>query len=361
MKQMILRNFVLVPTALVMVLLTLFGTMTTHVEATLQKPTPKISPTQAATQLATAEAANKVPRIAFVANRNGSSNIYTMDPDGKNIVQLTNTRDSKEFPVWSPDGKHIAYLSPTTVGVPPRLMVMDANGLHLRKMTLGKAIAISPPGWSPDSNQIAYISVRSKASDSGIYIVDVTTNHEHKLQTSTPINFAYSPPPDSVALTDAFQPAWSPDGKHILVYGGLGTRDKELLLVSTNGKTVTPFLKNSTLVAMDASWSPDGKRVLFVGGQVQGQFTKITFDIVDASGISVTELPSSDKLITWFPVWSADGTQIVFTGLSFTTQLARIYVMNADGSNLRQLTEDTFSRGDGWPSWGMVPADLVKR
>jgi dipeptidyl aminopeptidase/acylaminoacyl peptidase len=401
MKRLILRNIVLVLTVLIMIALTILCTITAHgatptsvvltISPTRTFVTPSVSPTapnskqlattaptQAATRLAVNSSDGRVPRIAFIANRNGAANIYAMDPDGKNIVQLTNSRDYKLFPTWSPNGKLIAYLIGIAAGLPPKLMVMNANGSNPHQINIGKAIAISPPTWSPDSTQIAYISVRSRPTDSGLYIIDVTGNREQKLKISIPINFSYTPPADNIALTDAFAPSWSPDGKTILLFGGLGTAEKTTLLVTLDGKTVRPFLDfgadfnfllmnpdcvpaDSHCVGTDASWSSDGTQVLFVGLESSGQqFTRVSIDVADASGAVLTELPSNDKMMAYFPTWSPDGKQIVFAGISFTTKLERIYVMNADGSDVRQLTEDTISRGDSWPSWEMVPTELVK-
>ena len=44
--------------------------------------------------------------------------------------------------------------------------------------------------------------------------------------------------------------------------------------------------------------------------------------------------------------WSADGNQIVF--VSNRTGTAQVYVINADGSHLRQLTHDAFAYSPRW-------------
>ena len=45
------------------------------------------------------------PRIVFVSNRDGVRDIYSMDVNGDNLVQLTDHPASDEFPACSPDGR----------------------------------------------------------------------------------------------------------------------------------------------------------------------------------------------------------------------------------------------------------------
>jgi CubicO group peptidase (beta-lactamase class C family) len=50
-------------------------------------------------------------RIVFGGDGNGSTDIFTMDPDGTNVVQLTDDGAFDTFPIWSPDGRTILFLS----------------------------------------------------------------------------------------------------------------------------------------------------------------------------------------------------------------------------------------------------------
>ena len=50
-------------------------------------------------------------RIAFIADSNGSTDIFTMNPDGGNMVQLTDDAAFDTFPIWSPDGRSIRFLT----------------------------------------------------------------------------------------------------------------------------------------------------------------------------------------------------------------------------------------------------------
>jgi Tol biopolymer transport system component len=72
-------------------------------------------------------------RIAFGSWESGNEEIYTMDPDGSNIVQLTNHGDIDRHPTWSPDGTRIAFWSQRDTGR-RQLWVMNADGSNPRRL-----------------------------------------------------------------------------------------------------------------------------------------------------------------------------------------------------------------------------------
>ena len=105
------------------------------------------------------------------------------------------------------------------------------------------------------------------------------------------------------------------------------------------------------------SWSPDGSRLAY----------SISHDgiyVSNAGGggaMRLTTNPDGDVE----PAWSPDGSQIVFSrqyqgsctappGPSAGGQCRQLWIVNADGSGLRQLTDNP-GGGDASPSWGSAP------
>lgn len=89
--------------------------------------------------------------------------------------------------------------------------------------------------------------------------------------------------------------------------------------------------------AFEPNWSPDGSRLVFVGSSIASQTDEIY--IINADGTGLTQLTYTPDEYEYVPSWSPDGTQIAYSSSpvgSPTTQ--DIFVMQADGSNKLQLT-----------------------
>src|SRR5712691_11306151 len=86
-----------------------------------------------------------------------STQIFTMNPDGSDRMQVTFGPDEHWMPAWSPDGKTLAYVSRRPTGM--SIHVGDANGANSRQLTTSATGAVSmAPSWSPDGKRIAFAS-----------------------------------------------------------------------------------------------------------------------------------------------------------------------------------------------------------
>lgn len=102
-------------------------------------------------------------RIAFRSYREGSYAIYVVNVDGTDQIRLTNRGGSwlelwfsnlgnhGRSPDWSPDGRHMTFISSFTPGLDnlaTDIMVMNADGTGITRLTHDRANAVSP-AWSP--------------------------------------------------------------------------------------------------------------------------------------------------------------------------------------------------------------------
>lgn len=105
--------------------------------------------------------------IAFVSDRSGDGksldDVWTMNADGSNLVNLTNNGENWEddYPSWSPDGSLIAFFRSSIFGAdeggPAGLWVMDADGGNQRLVTAIDGFRASDAAkWSPDGSYLAY-------------------------------------------------------------------------------------------------------------------------------------------------------------------------------------------------------------
>jgi Tol biopolymer transport system component len=96
----------------------------------------------------------------------------------------------------------------------------------------------------------------------------------------------------------------------------------------------------------EISWSPDNSRIAFSAMQ-DGKWN---IYVMHADGSQATKLTSNTPDIDYFSAsWSPDGKQIAFSARHGKNAKGDIYVMNANGSGMRQLT---LHRGhDSAPAW----------
>ena len=92
-------------------------------------------------------------QILFASDRDrsfGSWDLYLMDPDGSNVQPVFEKSEERRAPEWSPDGKHIAYTR--TVSGVGYIYIATSDGKNEERMAIG-----GTPAWSPDGTEIAYV------------------------------------------------------------------------------------------------------------------------------------------------------------------------------------------------------------
>jgi Tol biopolymer transport system component len=114
---------------------------------------------------------------------------------------------------------------------------------------------------------------------------------------------------------------WSPDGARLAC-------GREVQIMRLDGSEVVA----AGMIGHSQSWSPDGSRVVFINGNLSDAGDIFVLN-ADGSGLQqLTSTPAREER----PRWSPDGSRILFN--AFAGEVSQVYTINADGTNLRQLT-----------------------
>ena len=301
------------------------------------------------------------PRILFTSDRDSGYGIFTMDADGKNIVQLANdTTDPESAPVWSPDGKQIAYLSRRD-GYPAVYVISAVDGSGAQRISSSDFSETNSPVWS-STGRIAF-NADSRKGTSGLFSVKPDGSDQKMILNNFVYGYTWSPDGTQIAYMDGNSivvinadgsgrqqinkdsayygsVTWAPDGKSLLTYSfGNGKQGVYSLDIKTGA--AHRLAVDST--ARSPSWSPDGKTIAYISSDFNsgGVYT------VDATGRNRKQL--TDHYETGF-TWSPDGKQIAFN--SNRNRSVQIYSMALDGTDLKKITTTA-----GWYSGPQLSPD----
>ena len=318
-------------------------------------------------------------KIAFVSEREGRAQLYLMEPDGSNIVRLTDMQlgielseiywspdgerlivfarpyqrysggygehigrfdmfvvkadgggitkvatDIVDFAAWSPNGRQIAFETDREVkrwGM--KIYVMDVDGSNVRLLTERGRYNCSP-AWSPDGERIAFAS-----EEEGVWVINSDGSGERQVT-----RHAH----DSLI-------GWVSNGERLLI-----SRDNDLYVVSIEGSDVVN-LTDSPWSEWDAALCPGGAKVAFKRGYEYGSEQRSELYVMDVDTLAQTLIVSDPSGIVWSPSWSPTCEHVVF---AWTREgNTDIYRFDTDGRDLVRLT--THPESDWTPRWSPHP------
>jgi Tol biopolymer transport system component len=267
-------------------------------------------------------------KIAFDSDRRDGDDrrgvdedIWTMDPDGGNLVNLTAESKMADLaPNWRADGQRIAFMSDRVTATNPEadfeIFVMEADGSHQTQITFN-ALDDEEPAWSADGRRIAFVRdldpIRGQTDDD-LLTMNADGSEQRNL-TSSP------------GVRDS-SPNWSPDGTRIAF---LSDRDGDLEVYTMrpDGSSVRQLTFNDGF-EFQPNWSPDGRKITFTSDRTDSAEVYV----MDANGTNQTNLTANHAGGDFFSAWSPDGRKIVHLNGHYD-----IFTMNADGSDQLRLTK----------------------
>ncbi|HEY1365546.1 MAG TPA: hypothetical protein VGF23_00450 [Gaiellaceae bacterium] len=263
---------------------------------------------------------------------------------------------------WAPDRNgRIAFQEVTfSAGTPPTVnfLTVEPDGTDVRQVTDTAAPGGTSenPAWTPDGEHILFDSDRA---DGFPHLFTMRANGRNVRQLTSGENFQSSP-------------AMSPDGRLIAFNGQtFDPADSGIHVVDRRGGTVGDFRRVTVFPGPDTNgaddepdFSPDGRRIAFVR-EAQTRATAPTAQaavfVVNVDGSGLRQL-TPYALDAETPRWSPDGRRIAFDVNAEEHDAQHpndLYVINADGRGLTQLTHEGGGSNSFHPDWSPDGRKLV--
>jgi TolB protein len=231
-------------------------------------------------------------RLVFISVIARKEQLFTMNADTSETVQITHDDADHEDPAWSPDGKKIAYVSITKTE--ERIYVMNPDGSEAQALSPVGVRAIHP-AWSTDSRRVIYCTDDDlqppRKNDSDIDVAELATGKVTTLITGGVNTY----------------PAWSPDMKHLVFRRMLGDTNSEVFIADGDGRNARNLTNHPAFDGWPA-WSPDGKLIAFASNRN----LRYQIFVMNPDGSNVHLVANTEGRAT-VPRWSADGKTIYFT------------------------------------------------
>jgi len=252
-------------------------------------------------------------QIVFISDRSVTRELYVMETDGSNVQQLTANTLFKAIPSISPDGTKIAFMQFDN-GV-NSLYLIDADGSNLTKLIDMIDPIPGTPSWFPDGTKLLFSDDRDGDgfTQQDIYSINIDGTGLQLINDSN--------------RKDS-HPVWSPDGNKILFVSQFN-RNQELVTMNSDGSNIQLITDTALDIGhpVGGEWSPDGSRIAFTSNRDSDRDFEIY--VMNADGTGVEQLTENTDLDI-SPVWSPDGSKLIFMTNRDTD--FEIYSINADGT-----------------------------
>ncbi len=172
-------------------------------------------------------------KIACVLSQDGNSEIYVLDTKGRIIKRLTRHSSIDTAPTWSPDGRLIAFSSDRTGS--PQIYIMDSDGLNMRRLTFKGGYNDSPI-WSSRADRITFVS-RTRGGRFDLASID-TAGYDYRILTEIGMNE---------------NPHFSPDGKHI-IFSSTRLGAREIFTMDVTGRNQRRLTRSGR--CSNPNWGP---------------------------------------------------------------------------------------------------------
>ncbi len=278
-------------------------------------------------------------QLFYAANSENSIynfNIYTRYLDEETNIQLTNFIN-QNFSVfvedldYSPVLDKLVFTSNFLNSGQTEIYTMDVDGSNITQLT-SNGIKEQGPTWSNDGSKILYTAKSENNPNYDIFTIDSDGTNQRPLT-----NFTISP--SQIVLGNA---CWSPDNAHIIFTYKVDSEEIKIASLSIDSLKIAEVSGDNGLNEQNVKYSPDGQKILFeaIATSNSNIYNLYTLNADGSNLINLTNYTTSSRfLYTGGASWSKDGSKIAFI-TNNNSDVYDLFIMDSDGSNVSKLTND---------------------
>lgn len=280
--------------------------------------------------------------------------IFRWNVSGGDAVNVTDSPGDYRNLSLSPDGRTVAYtrLGNCALGGQYGAWVMNVDGSDARQVAVAGFDAfrcIHQPRISPDGSRIAFTSSRTLPDEPGGWRIWIKSmSSGDAVEVSNSVG------------TYSWMWGWSPDGRAVFHAVGAPTAETAFTayIVNPDGSNLQPFFPRTG--DHSPSWSPDRSRIAFLSDR-EGSTDVYVMNADGTNERRLTDLPGEaffdrplDVNASEVSPWSPDGTRIAFRYAGDGNPRLRLYSVRADGTDLTALTAEALAVRNfyGWSHSG---------
>jgi Tol biopolymer transport system component len=269
--------------------------------------------------------------------------IFTIEPNGTGLRQLTHLDGSATFAHWSPDGTRIAFELDHLSGEPGcSVMLMNADGSGLTDLTGNRNGCEATPSFSPGGSRIVFERFDDSTGVDAIWSMNLAGADRHLITTGT-----------GSGVTN---PEVSPDGTTLSFIDFNGQDFGNALFTAhidgTGLRQLTPFTLD---VGIKQSWAPDGSRITLTPNADFPDHLSPNVATISSGGSDLRYLThyNAGGAAAFTGSYSPDGQWIVFRHQTKSTATFGLFKIRPDGTQRALIAELPFA--PRFIDWGTHP------
>lgn len=261
--------------------------------------------------------------------------IYTINSDGTGNRQAVFANIGLNHHDWSPDGTRFALVGYIgSTNSTWSIHTANPDGTNLTRLTTSEDMHDSEPAWSPNGAQIAFTrTFWMQNNRDELWLMNADGGNQHYIG------------------VEGFAAKWSPDGSRFVFTSNL-SGNNEIYICNIDGSNPLQLTHTGNDEWMP-TWSPDGSQIAYslsTGAWEAGSRTTYEIYVMNNDGTNIRQL-TSNNFFDHYPRWSADGTRIAFESDRAAAEHWEVYVMNADGTDVQRVTNSPGRYTAICPAW----------